>query len=149
MLKEKKNNNKELFLKISLLLASNWPSQFCWSFWLQPTHGAYPSSFLFLTSTPAASSPAQPSSSSQTHRFRHSPFLELWVHAGPSVVCTLLGASYTQRPSEVHTFPGASNLGLMPYHHPCGSTGRPGEEETGAAVAADFPKLPPSVFFSF
>ena len=41
VLKEKKlnnNNNKELLKKTKTkntsLLASNWPSQFCWSFWL-------------------------------------------------------------------------------------------------------------------
>ena len=43
ILKEIKNNNNYFKTKIEKkksLLASNWPSQFCWSFWLHPTQGA-------------------------------------------------------------------------------------------------------------
>ena len=46
VLNEKNNINKELVKKKkkeqkikTSLLASNWPSQFCCSFWLQPTQG--------------------------------------------------------------------------------------------------------------
>ena len=48
VLKERKNNKKIIVKnylkkkkkdKIISLLASKWPSQFCWSFWLQPTQG--------------------------------------------------------------------------------------------------------------
>ena len=34
---KKKEGERE---KKTSLLASNWPTQFCWSFWLQPTQGA-------------------------------------------------------------------------------------------------------------
>ena len=37
MLKEKKIKN---YLKKSLLVASNWQCQFCWSFWLQQAEGS-------------------------------------------------------------------------------------------------------------
>ena len=45
VLKERKNDKKIIKVyfkkeKKKSLVASNWPSQFCWSFWLLPTQGA-------------------------------------------------------------------------------------------------------------
>ena len=59
-LKEKNDNKRELLKKQtnkSLLLASNWPSQFCWSSWLQQAEGGLASLF-----SPQCLSSLQPSS---------------------------------------------------------------------------------------
>ena len=72
------------------------------------------------------------------------------VRAGPSVVCTLLGAlDVVSGPSKVRTLPGASDVGSV-SPTPLQESPEAGGEEAGAAAAGEFPKLSPSVsFFHF
>ena len=60
---------------------------------------------------------------------------------------SLMPRMCAQRPFEVSTLLGASDLGLIPPAHPRRSAGLPVGEETGAAATGELPKLPPSVFF--
>ena len=88
MLTEKKRKKEK---KKTSLLASNWPSQFCWSFWLQPPGGReeaspspYPHSGSLWPSSPAAALNPQVQELTLLRTMD--------AGAGPSLIHTLLGA---------------------------------------------------------
>ena len=150
VLKERKNNNKELILrkererkKKQAYWFQTGEASFAGLFGCSQLRGPSPAllhSKPALRQPPAQLSSTQLSSGPWTHRFRHSPSSRLWVHAhGAFRDAHSPQFLWSQVPPSC-TLPGALDLG-------CGSTKRPRGEETGAATAGEFPKMPPRVFF--
>ena len=146
MLKEKNNKNKELPKKRCLLLASNWPSQSCWSFWLQQAEGGLVSLFSVPDGHLASLQPSSPAASGPTGSGAHSPQGYRCEHGAfrgthfPRCLRCGLGPCWC----TLSLGPPAWAWGL-PHH--CGNTTRLGWEEAGEAAAGEFPKLPLSVSF--
>ena len=127
------------------MLASNWWSQFCWSFGCSRLRGL---SLALLHSNQhlASLQPSSPTSPGPTGSGKQ-PLQGYGYTHGAFVVSTLPG-SCGLRPSEMCTLPGASELGPEAPHTPAGVPGGQVERRLELLLQESSPKCP-RVSFSF